>query len=161
MAPNKLSPGRFHATLRPWFFNPWLATGALLPSLGLLAAYCFLRRQQALASDPRHVRLAAAQRAVQDQLRLMDSAATRGATSEFFVAARGALQNQLGVLWGLIPQTITLAEVNARLNGEADGFRFVFEVADEVAYTGRTFAAPELQKWCKVISAELNKLRSI
>jgi hypothetical protein len=62
------------------------------------------------------------------------------------------------VLWGLIPQTITLAEVNARLNGEADGFRFVFELADEVSYTGRTFGAAELQNLLKVINAELKKL---
>jgi hypothetical protein len=160
MVPNKLAPGRFHATLRPWFFNPWLASGALLPSLGLLATYWFMRRQQALARDPQRVRLTAAQHEVQEQLRVMESAATRGATLEFFAAARRALQNQLSVLWGLIPQTITLAEVNARLNGEADSFRFVFELADEVAYTGRTFAAAELQKLCKVINTELNKLKS-
>ena len=160
MAPNKLVPGRFHTTLRPWFFNLWLLAGALLPSLGLLATYWLMRRQQALALDPRRVRLAVAQREMQEQLRVMESAATRGATSEFFAAARGALQNRLGVLWGLIPQTITLAEVNTRLNGEADGFRFVFELADEVAYTGRTFGAAELQKWYKVINVELNKLES-
>jgi hypothetical protein len=160
MAPNKLASGRFHSTLRPWFFNPWLAAGSLLPSLGLFALYYLMRRAQVLASDPRRALLNAAQRAVQEQVRLMESAATRGATSEFFTAARGALQNQLGVVWGLIPKTITLAEVNHRLNGEADGFRFVFELADEVAYTGRTFAAAELQKWYKVINAELKKLQS-
>jgi hypothetical protein len=160
MAPNKLAPGSFHATLSPWFLSPWLAASALLPSLGLMAAYCFMRRKQALASDPRRVRLAAVQHEMQEQLRVMESAVARGATSEFFAAARGALQNQLGMLWGLIPQTITLAEVNARQNGETDSFRFVFELADEVAYTGRTFAAAELQHWYKVINTELNKLKS-
>jgi hypothetical protein len=47
------------------------------------------------------------------------------------------------------------------LNGEADGFRLVFAQADEVAYTGRTFAAVELQKWHQVINAELKKLEAI
>ena len=160
MAPNKLAAGLFHATLRPWFFNPWLAVGALLPAVALLAAYCFMRRRQALARDPQRVRLLAAQRAVQTHLRVMETAAARGDTPEFFEAARRALQNQLGVLWGLLPQTITLAEVNARLNGEADGFRFVFELANEVAYTGRTFPAAELAKWYQVINIELKKLKS-
>jgi hypothetical protein len=160
MVPNKLAPGRFHATLRPWFFNPWLVAGALLPSLGLVAAYWFIRRRQELARDPRRARLVEAERAVQAQVRLMENAATQGATSEFFAAARRALQSQLGVLWGAIPQTITLADVNARLNGEAEGFRFVFELADEVTYTGRTFGAAELKKWCTVINSELNKLKS-
>jgi hypothetical protein len=158
LVPNKLSPGRFHSTLRPWFLNPWLAAGALLPSLGLLAAYWFIRRRQELARDPQRLRLAEAQRAMQAQLRTMENAATQGATLEFFTAARGALQNQLGVHWGLLPQTITLAEINARMNGEADGFRFVFELADEVTYSGRTFVAAELQKWHKAINAELKKL---
>jgi hypothetical protein len=158
MAPNKLVPGRFHATLRPWFFNSWLAVGALLPSLGVLAAYWFMCRRQELARDPHRVRLAETQRAVQAQLRLMESSARRGSTSEFFAAARGAFQSRLGMLWGLVPQTITLVEVNTRLNGEADGFRFVFELADEVTYTGRTFGTAELQKWYEMINAELKKL---
>ena len=160
MVPNKLTAGLFHATLRPWFFNPWLAVGALLPAVGLVVAYCVMCRRQALARDPQRVRLLAAQRAVQAQLRVMEGAATRGDTPEFFQAARRALQNQLGVLWGLLPQTITLAEVNARLNGEADGFRVVFELANEVAYTGRTFTTAELKKWYQVMNTELTKLKS-
>jgi hypothetical protein len=160
MAASKLAPGRFHATLRPWFFNPWRAAGALLPSLGMVAAYWFIRRRQQLARDPHRARSAEAHRALQALLQDMESAAKHGATFEFFEAARIALQIQLGLLWGLLPRTITLAEINARLNGEADGFRFVFELADEVNYTGRTFAAAELQQWYKVINAELKKLES-
>jgi hypothetical protein len=57
----------------------------------------------------------------------LGSASAQGAASEFFAAARGALQNQLGLRWNLPAQTITLADINARMNGEAEGFRFVFE----------------------------------
>ena len=46
------------------------------------------------------------------------------------------------------------------MNGEADGFRFVFELADEVTYTGRTFGAAELQNLLKVINGELKKLEA-
>ena len=35
----------------------------------------------------------------------------------------------LGRAGGLPPKTITLAEINTRMNGEADGFRFIFEPA--------------------------------
>jgi hypothetical protein len=160
MAPNKPAPGRFHQTLRPWFFNPWLVACALLPLLGLLAAYGLMRRHQKIARDPRRIREAEAQRALQNQLRLMESAAAQGDASGFFAAARAAFQNRLGVLWGLLPQTITMAEINVRLNGEADGFRLVFALADEVAYTGRTLASTELQKWHKVINTELKKLET-
>jgi len=160
MVPNKLGPGRFTATLRPWFFNPWLAAGALLPSLALLGVYAFLRRQHRLANDPHRLLLANTRRAVQAQVKSMESAAAQGAVSEFFAAARGALQNQLGLHWDLPAQTITLADINARMNGEAEGFRFVFELADEVTYTGRTFPAADLQKWQKIINAELKRLEA-
>ena len=160
LVPNKLAPGRFAATLRPWFFNPWLAAGALLPSLAILGVYAFLRRRQRLANDPQRLRLANTRRAVQAQLKNMGSAAAQGAVSEFFAAARGALQNQLGLRWGLPAQTITLADINTRMNGEAEAFRFVFELADEVTYTGRTFPAADLQKWEKIINAELKRLEA-
>ena len=160
LVPNKLAPGRFAATLRPWFFNPWLAAGALLPSLALLGGYAFLRRRQRLANDPQRLRLANTRRAVQAQLKNMGSAAAQGAVLEFFAAARGALQNQLGLRWGLPAQAITLADINSRMNGEAEAFRFVFELADEVTYTGRTFPAADLQKWEQIINAELKRLEA-
>ena len=90
----------------------------------------------------------------------MESAVSQRAVAEFFTAARGAFQYQLGLRWGLPPQTITLAEINSRLNGEAEGFRFIFELADEVTYTGRTFPAGELPKWFKTVQTELKKLEA-
>ena len=53
-------------------------------------------------------------------------------TGEFFAAARCALQHRLGERWGLPPETITLTEINARLNGEADALRPIFQMADQV-----------------------------
>ena len=91
----------------------------------------------------------------------MESAAAQGAAPEFFAAARGALQHRLGLRWGVAPQAITLAEVNARMNGEAEGFRFVFELADEVTYTGRSFPAADLHKWSKIVNAELQRLEVV
>ena len=160
LIPNKLRPGAFTATLQPWFFNPWLAAGALLPAVAGLSVSFFVRRQQRLANDPKLLHLANSRRAVQAQLRIMESAVSQGAVADFFAAARGAFQTQLGLRWGLSPLTITLAEINARMNGEAEGFRFIFELADEVTYTGRTFAAGELHKWFKTVQTELKKLEA-
>ena len=160
MVPNKLTPGVFTAALRPWFFNPWLAISALVPAVALIFILRLVRRQQKLARDPHRARLAEARHAVQAQLRIMEGAVSQGAVAEFFAAARGAFQSQLGLRWGLPPQTITLAEINVRMNGEAEGFRFILELADEVTYTGRTFAAADLQKWFKIVNTELKKLET-
>lgn len=160
LVPNKLRAGPFSPTLRPWFFNPWLAAGALLPAVLLLFVDGLFRRQQRQASDPNHARCAEARRALQEQLRIMESAVSQRAVAEFFTAARGAFQYQLGLRWGIPPQTITLADINTRMNGEAEGFRFIFELADEVTYTGRTFAAGDLRKWFKTVQTELEKLEA-
>jgi hypothetical protein len=155
---NPLRPTVFAATLPPWLGNPWLAAGALAAVLAGSLIRFLVRRQQRLANDPERLRLAISRRAVQVQLKLMESAVSQGTAADFFAAARGAFQSQLGLRWGLPPQTITLADINTRMNGEADGFRFVFDLADEVAYTGRTFAAGELREWLKAVQVELRKL---
>ena len=155
---NKLALGHFTRTLRPWFFNPWLVSGALVLLVALVALDFLLRRRQMLARDPDRLRLANTRSEIQAQLRIMESAASQGAVAEFFAAARGAFQTQLGRLWNLPPRTITLAEINSRMNGQAEGFRFIFELADEITYTGRTLAPGELRNWLHTVNAELKKL---
>jgi hypothetical protein len=160
LVPNKVRAGAFTATMRPWFFNPWLAAGAVLPALGLLVLNGFLRCKRRRANDPEQARIASTRRALQEQLKNMESAVSQRAVAGFFTAARGAFQHQLGLRWGVPPQTITLADINSRMNGEAEGFRFIFELADEVTYTGRTFPASDLHKLFKTVQNELKKLEA-
>jgi hypothetical protein len=160
LVPNKPSPGSFSSTLRPWILNPWLVAAALSPAAALLLLRQLVRRRQRLLADPDRLRAARTRQAVQAQLQAMQAAAARGAVQEFFAAARSALQAQLALRWGVAAPSITLAEVNARMNGEAQGFRFIFELADEVTYTGRTFPAAALREWLKTVHSELKKLES-
>ena len=153
-------PRRFTATLRPWILNPLLVGGALLPSVVALLAYLLLRRRQRLGRDPKQVRVANAHRALRLQLETMERAAAQGDTGNFFAAACAAFQNLLGLRWSLPPKTITLAEINARLNGEADGLRTIFGLADEAIYTGRTFAPDELRRLQTLVNHELQKLEA-
>jgi hypothetical protein len=92
---------------------------------------------------------------------MMERAATAGDTGSFFAAACAAFQNLLGLRWSLPPRTITLAEINARLNGEADGLRTIFGLADEAFYTGRAFAPDELRHLQTLVNHELKKLEAL
>ncbi|MEJ0088204.1 MAG: BatD family protein [Limisphaerales bacterium] len=161
LAPDKLATGHFTATLRPWILNPWIVVVALLPSVAALGAYFVLRRRQQLAHDPKQIHLANSQSALRTQLENMERAAAVGDTGSFFAAACSAFQNLLGLRWSLPPRTITLAEINARLNGEADGLRTIFGMADEVIYTGRAFAPDELRRLQALINNELQKLKAL
>jgi hypothetical protein len=161
IVPNKIFPGRFTQSLRPWFFNAWLVAALALGVIAPLAVNFLLRRRQTLANDPRRVLIANTRREVQAQVKIMESAVAQGAATEFFAAARGAFQSALGLLWNVPPRAITLAEVNSRMNGKAEGFRFIFELADEVTYTGRNFAAADLRKWFHTVNVELKKLEAI
>ncbi|HXI71870.1 MAG TPA: BatD family protein [Verrucomicrobiae bacterium] len=161
LAPNKPAPGHFTATLRPWFLNPWIVAVALSPSILALIAYLILRRRQKLARNPKRVCLANSRRVLRTQLESMERAAAAGDTGSFFAAACGAFQNLLGLRWSLPPRTITLAEINARLNGEADGLRTIFSLADEAVYTGRAFAPDELRHFQMLVNDELKKLEAL
>jgi hypothetical protein len=148
------------ASLKQLLSNPWLVAGLLLFSAGLFVAFYFVHRRRTLARDPENVRRAHARAAVAAQLETMQTAAARGSALDFFAAARKALQIQLGLSWSLPPETITQAEINARLNGKADSFRLIFEVADEVTYTGRALSHDELQRWQSLVNIALRKLEA-
>ena len=80
------------------------------------------------------------------------------AATGFFLAARGALQQRLGERWGIRPETITLAEINARLNGAGDGIRPVFEMADQISYSGQEFGDADYRGWKKLVVTQLKQL---
>ncbi len=161
LAPNKATPGRFTATLRPWFLNPWLVAVTLLPSVGMFGTCMIIRRRTRLARDPEHVRMVNTQRTLREQLHAMEYAAEHGDAAKFFAAACAAFQIMLGLRWRLLPRTITLAEINVRLNGEAGGLRTIFGLADEVIYMGRVFTPDELRHWQALVNHELRKLEEL
>jgi hypothetical protein len=159
-APNRLEPGQFTSTLRPLFLQPWFLTANVLAWVGLAAVFYSLRRHARRTGDPRIARARQAERAIHDQLAVMDSAMEHAETAAFFAAARRALQQRLAERWGLPPETITLTEINARLNGEADGIRPVFQMADQVAYSHENLPAGDLAGWKRILTEQLKQLET-
>ncbi len=160
-SPNRVEPGVFTPTLRPLFLQTWFLVANLLAWCGLATVFYLLRRRARLAANPHLVCARRADRAIHEQLAVMESAIQHAQTNVFFAAARRALQQRLGERWGLPPEAITLTEINARLNGEADGIRPVFQMADQVAYSHESLPAGDLAGWKRILTEQLKQLESL
>ena len=159
LVPNKTESGRPTATLRPVVTSSWYTPAQAVPILALIVLLLILRRRRRLVSDPEFARSTAADAAVRAQLAAMDQAARKEQAVEFFTSARNAFQQRLAERWNVKPESITLADVNARLNGEAEGVRAVFEMADRLRFSPETIGETDLRRWKKQIVDELQQLK--
>jgi hypothetical protein len=151
---NKIEPGSFVSTLRPIYLNPWFIAGQSLPLLALLGGLGLIHRQKR-AAHPQRARITAVQRAIRRQIEAMDEAMRNHQTDAFFVHARSALQQRLGQQWNMRPETITLADVEARLGDGIETVRPIFEMADQASYSDLHFAEADLRQWRQVVLNEL------
>ena len=159
LAPNRVEPGRFVSTLRPLYQQKWFLISNFVAWAGFAVAFFSFRRRDRLARDPRLLRASLAGRAIREQLTTMKDAVQKAETGDFFAAARCALQNRLGEQWNLPPETITLTEIRARTNGGDDDLRRVFEMADQVAYSGENLPSTDLVHWQAIVTKELERLK--
>jgi hypothetical protein len=156
LRPDHAIRGRTVASLRPLYFQPWfLATQSAL-LLGFAALGLILRRREARAHDPSAERAKAARKAVEACLAEMEAAANAQDAARFFASARSALQHRLATRWGLVPEAITIAEVDARMNGDGAEIRRLFALADQAAYSGQHLAAGDFQQWKTTVLNQLN-----
>jgi len=150
----KLEPGSFVSTLQPIYLNPWFIAGQGLPLLALLGGLAFIRRQK-LAAHPQRMRATAVQQAIQQEIAAMDEAMHSRQTDAFFIHARTALQQRLGHEWNMRPETITLADIEARLGAGSETVRPIFEMADQASYSDLHFEEADLRQWRQVVLNEL------
>jgi hypothetical protein len=141
--------------LRPLVLTPpFIAINALI--LALLAFGTLLRwLHRRRSNDPQRLRREATEKSMRESLAKMDAALRAGDTARFFTAARHALQERLAAKWELPASRVTIPEIRARLNGNAEEIRSVFQTADEIAYSGRKFTVPDLQQWRALVQQQL------
>ena len=85
----------------------------------------------------------------------MDAASTAGDAARFFQSARAALQQRLATRWHVAPASITIAEIDARLNGDGAEIRRIFALADQAAYSGQHLGAADFQQWKEIVRGQL------
>ena len=155
LAPDQLVTGRTVSSLRPLVLTPWFITlnALMIAAIVLGAAFRWLRHWR--ANDPNRLQREATEKLVHESLAKMDSALKAQDATRFFNAARQALQERLAAKWELPASRVTIPEIRARLNGNGEEIRSVFQTEDEIAYSGRQFTVPDLQQWHAVVQQQL------
>ena len=120
-----------------------------------------LRRRERRASDSDGTRQREAASAIENYLAEMDAASAAGDPARFFQSARAALQQNLATLWHVAPASITIAEIDARLNGEGEEIRRVFVLADQAAYSGQPLSTADFQLWKETVREKLNHTEAL
>ena len=148
--PNRADMGSPRMNLTPvyrqsWF---WIAQAGLaaLPLLGIL--FHFVRSRAAMANDLSDRELHA--RSLKQEEDAMSDAVLRNDPVAFFLSARHAVQLQLGALWNVKPEALTLGEIRKRDPELADNLRPLFVQADEVIYSGRPSSNLDLAEWDRI-----------
>jgi hypothetical protein len=144
--------------LRPVLFAPWFIAVQGVPVMALFAGLFIQHRRQQIAQDSERTRYRAMQAAVREQLEAMEQALAANSAPAFFTAARQAVQAELARRWQLPTAQVTAAEINQRLNGNADDLRTLFTMADDVMYSGRYVPPAELQRWNDAVMHQLKQL---
>jgi hypothetical protein len=158
LAPDQVVAGRSVSSLRPLILAPWfVALNALMIAV-LAVGVVFRWLRQRRANDPQRLQREAAEKSVGESLAKMDTALKAQDAQRFFTAARKALQDQLAAKWEMPASRVTIPEIRARLNGDGEEIRSVFQTADEIAYSGRRFTAPDLQSWRDLVKNKLQQL---
>jgi hypothetical protein len=158
LAPDQVVMGRSVASLRPLVLTPWFIALNAVMIAALLFGTVLRWLRQRRANDPRHLEREAVEKSFRESLAKMDAALKVQDAPQFFTAARKAVQERLAAKWKLPASRVTIPEIRARLNGDGEWIRSVFQAADEIAYSGRQFTAPDLQQWRGIVKEQLQQL---
>jgi hypothetical protein len=155
LRPDHVVTGSTVASLRPLYLQAWFvgAQGALVLCFagGLFA----LRRHERRAHDTDGVQRREASSAIASCVAEMDAASTAGDAARFFQSARVALQQKLAASWHVAPASITIAEIDARLNGKGVEIRRVFSLADQAAYSRQQLSTADFQQWKEIVLEQI------
>ncbi len=155
LRPDHVETGSTVATLRPIYFQPWFVGSQSVLVLGFATGFVFLRRRERSGNDADGARRREAMSAIDHCLAEMDAASAAGDPTHFFQSARAALQEKLATRWNVAPASITIAEIDARLNGDGAEIRRVFALADHAAYSGQHTSTADFQQWKETVRAQL------
>jgi hypothetical protein len=136
LVPNRLEAGPLYRSLTPlyrksWF---WIIQASLILLLLVGASLLFFRPR--FAPDQTRAERALRKNSLLRQEDAMSEAVRQNDPQAFFLAARNAIQLQLGAQWHMKPEAITLAEIRQRDPQRAEILEPLFRQIDEIIYSG-------------------------
>jgi hypothetical protein len=157
LRPDHVESGGMVATLRPLYFQPWFVGTQSALILSFAGGLVFLRRRESRVQDTKGARRREASVAIGQCLAQMDASAAAGDPVHFFQSARGALQHQLATRWHVAPASITIAEIDERLNGDGTDIRRIFAIADQAAYSREQLTTADFEQWKETVRNQLTE----
>ena len=160
MLANRTELGSIHAGMTPayrqaWF---WIVQGGvlMLPFVGIIL---FTLARRAAPEDVRAERMRRRHSLEQEEA-AMAEAVQKNDPLTFFVAARHAVQLQLGARWKIQPEALTLAEIRQRDAALAETLEPLFTQADQVMYSGLASGELDLARWERAVRTEILELQT-
>jgi hypothetical protein len=157
--PNRLDVGTPQASLAPVYQAPWFwaAQGGLVALLLLGVARSIFRS----TSEDEETRAERSRRrlSLHQEEDAMSEAVRNGDATTFFLAARHAVQLQLGTQWRLQPEAITLAEIRKHQPEMAESLEPLFAQTDEIIYSGGAVTNLDLAQWEIHVRGTLQQLQ--
>ena len=142
---------RVDSLIPPYFQPRYLGFSSVLALL-FGGGWVALRRRERNAHDVQRERERLRLQMTRSLLEQMAAASADGDAAVFFNSARSALQQTLSARWQVAPGQITIADVDARLEGgDRDDIRQIFALADEANYSGGDLQAADFEHWTQLV----------
>jgi len=161
LRPDHVENGGTVSTLRLLYFQPWFVGTQSALVLSFAGGLVFLRRRERRVNDTDGARQREASSAVANCMAEMDAASTAGDAARFFQSARVALQQRLAGRWHIAPASITIAEIDERLNGDGGEIRHIFAIADQAAYSGQHLKTEDFKEWKDIVCNQLKHAEAL
>jgi hypothetical protein len=157
--PNRTDLGSPQLSMKPayreiWF---WAIQGFLV--LLIIAALIFRYFHARATPDTGFAERALRQSFLQQEETAMAEAVRQKDALAFFLAARHAVQLQLGAQWKIRPETLTLSEIRQHDAALAETLEPLFVQADQVIYSGSASTDLDLAEWETSVRTELLQLQ--
>ena len=147
--PNRIDSGATRSDMAPAFRHAWFwaIQGGLVSAILVALAMIFVRARSKPGDEAKtHLEQ---ETSLGREVDAMSEAVQRNDARAFFVAARHAIQLNLGSRWGLKPEALTLSEIRQRDPELAQSLEPLFLQADEIIYSGGVGSGLDLAQWAR------------